>query len=596
MEMRESLVVRFEGSAGDGVLSMGTIVAKAAARCGYHVCTLSSFLAEVRGGQSSFQLKLGCREVSSPGNSPDIIVALNALAVANQVGSLAPGGVLIHPADASNVPPNVGALSVDFDSVAMTESGSLRNRNLVAAGVLMHLLGINESIASAVLRDSFAKKKKSDIIHSAEQALHAGYVVFGSYPSEFDGIRLKPATGPSRLLISGNEAVALGAIVGGVRFFAGYPITPASEVMEVLAKHLPEVGGRSVQAEDEMASLGMCIGAAFGGTKALTATSGPGLSLMVELLGLAAMAELPVVVVDVQRPGPSTGMPTKDGQGDLNLAVYGAHGDSFRAVLAPQSVNDCFRDTIAAVNLASEFHIPVLVLSSQSLSHRMQTVELPALDDIFVYEEQFFAGPTEGAPPYHRYQPTEDGRASVRSVPGTEGGMYRTGGLEHDESGQPKFDGPQRTANMKRREERATAVAKHLAASPLAARAVTGNQSFAVVSWGSTAGAVREAVETLALSGHKVGSLLPRALWPLPTLALGELIASGIDTLLVCEANSSQQFANIIRAHCETELRTHGVTVVGITRDDGTPFNASDIEARLREFTGSQVDTILQAV
>ncbi len=197
-------------------------------------------------------------------------------------------------------------------------------------------------------------------------------------------------------MLSGNEAVAYGALLAGVRFFAGYPITPASEIFEWLAAYLPKFGGRVVQSEDEIAALGMSLGAAFGGVKAMTATSGPGLSLMSEMIGLASMAEIPVVIVDVQRGGPSTGMPTKEAQSDLNCAIHGTHGEAPKVVLAPQSVADCLYQTINAVNIAHRFHIPVIVLSGQSLSHRTETMVPPDLGKIEVFQEKLFEG--NGAP------------------------------------------------------------------------------------------------------------------------------------------------------------------------------------------------------
>ena len=181
-----------------------------------------------------------------------------------------------------------------------------------------------------------------------------------------------------------------------MRFYAGYPITPASEIMELMAKHLPAMGGKFVQAEDEIASLAMCLGASFGGEPSMTATSGPGLALMCELMSLSAMAEVPVVVVDVQRAGPSTGMPTKDGQADLNIAVYGTHGDAPRVVLAAQTVADCFHQAIRAINIAQQFHVPVILLSSQAISHSQETVELPVLDQLQIHDEVFYAGEGTG--------------------------------------------------------------------------------------------------------------------------------------------------------------------------------------------------------
>lgn len=595
MTQRESIVVRLEGSAGDGILSIGTIVAKAAARCGFHACTLSSFLAEVRGGQSSFQLKLSRREVSSPGDAPDVVVALNRLAVVNQARALDAEGLLIHPPDAEVAQLELAKIAVDFDGVSSAATGATRSKNLVAAGVLCRLLGIEPKIAVAVVRQSFGKKS-TEVVEAAGRAFDAGVTLAESTLADFTTMQLKPAMAPPRVLISGNEAVALGAIVAGVRFFAGYPITPATEIMEMLAKHLPQIGGRAVQAEDEIASIGMCIGAAFGGTKTLTATSGPGLSLMVELLGLASMAELPIVVVDVQRAGPSTGMPTKDGQADLNLAMYGAHGDSPRVVLAPQSVSDCFYDTIRAVNIAHEFHVPVILLSSQSISHRMQTVALPALDELEIYQEPLFSGSEDPNHKFSRYERQADGKASLRSIPGTPGGMYRTGGLEHDATGQPGFDAELRVANVSHRKERMAAIEESCANSTDLEPAVLGTHPIGVMSWGSSAGAAREAVESLRAQGFDIGYLFPRVMWPTPSASIRRFIASGLRTLYVCEVNDSQQFARVIRAGFATELQAHRVEVVGINQDNGSPFSARDLQQRLQQLLSEQSKLIRQAV
>jgi 2-oxoglutarate ferredoxin oxidoreductase subunit alpha len=595
MVQRESIVVRFEGSAGDGILSLGTIIAKSAARCGFHVCTLSSFLAEVRGGQSTFQVKLSRRETTSPGDTPDVVVALNRLAVSNQAPFLESSGTLLHP---PGVEVNSLALHhflIDYESACTTATGSTRSKNIVAAGVLTYLLGLDPSATVNVVQQSFGKKS-TEVLDAVTRAFNAGVELAHALNTDENTLALKPALASPRMLISGNEAIALGAIVAGVRFFAGYPITPASEIMEILAKHLPQIGGRAMQAEDEIASLGMCIGAAFGGVKTMTATSGPGLSLMTELLGLASMAELPVVVVDVQRAGPSTGMPTKDGQGDLNLAVYGAHGDSPRVVLAPSSVSDCFNDTVRAVNIAHEFHVPVLILSSQSLSHRMQTVEFPSLDTLKVYDEPLFTSPDVPNAPFRRYKRTSDGRPSLRSIPGTPFGMYRTGGLEHDATGQPGFDIDLREQNVAQRALRMKAIENAVSNASTIELPVVGTHPIAVVSWGSSADVTKEAVESLRAQGYDIGYLFPRVIWPMETVGIKRLLFSGIRTLYVCETNHSQQYAQLIRANFLSELQAHQVNVVGINQDNGAPFSAREIQQRLQERLSEFATTIRHAI
>jgi 2-oxoglutarate ferredoxin oxidoreductase subunit alpha len=581
MSFRESIAIKFEGSAGDGILTMGRLVARAAARSGYHVSTHSSFLAQVRGGQSSFQLRIGRQEVLSPGDRPEVVVALNHEAAIKQGPLVTEHGLVLHPpwSNGSRValPSRSTGLAFDYEALAAA-GGSKRSKNLVPVGILTRMLGIDPSISAQVIRDAFVEKDPAAGAANV-RVFEVGLEAATAHEDLFANFRLPATTHPPQILLSGNEAAALGAIVGGVRFFAGYPITPASEVMEYLALHLPRFGGRVVQAEDEIAALGMCIGAAFGGVRAFTATSGPGLSLMAELVGLAAMAELPVVILDVQRAGPSTGIPTKDGQGDLNLAVYGTHGDVPRVVIAPQSVADCFHNMIQAVNVAHEYQIPVVVLSSQSLSHAMQTMELPDLDRIETYDEPVYAGPEEGA--FVRFQRTPDGHPSKRSIPGTPGGMYRTGGLEHDESGYPSHEPQDRVEMVERRTARVKALATAFSDSVESDDLLIGRHHIGVLAWGRTAAVAREVVAGMRGKGWEIGHLFPHMLWPLPDRALRKFLTSGLQTLFVCEANSGQQFAQLVRAHYSVELTAHEIEVIGITKDDGNPFLSEEIREQL---------------
>lgn len=582
MNLRESIAVKFEGSAGDGILTMGKLIARAAARSGYNVSTHSSFLAQVRGGQSGFQLRVGREPVQSPGDRPEVVVALNEEAAFKQGSEVTEHGLVLHPPYHNGaritLPHGSQALEFDYDSIA-DASGNRRSKNMVPVGVLTAMMGLDPAIVAQTIRDTLGRRDP-EIGGANVKAFEAGLKAAEAHEDVLQHFRLPQTTHAPQLLMSGNEAAALGAIAAGVRFYAGYPITPATEVMEYLAKHLPAFGGRVVQAEDEIAALGMCIGAAFGGARTLTATSGPGLSLMAELIGLAAMAELPIVILDVQRAGPSTGMPTKDGQGDLNLAVYGTHGDVPRVVIASQSVADCFHDTIRAVNLAHEFHIPVLVLSSQSLSHALQTVALPRLDAIQEYQEPLYTGPEEGS--FIRYRRTEDGRPSRRSLPGTPGGMYRTGGLEHDDSGAPSFEPEVRTDMVERRSARMQAVARACTETE-AESLVVGKHHIGVLAWGRTAGVAREVVAGMRDKGWDIGHLFPRLLWPLPDKSIRRFLGSGLQTLFVCEANSSQQLAQLIRAAYTTELIAGDIEVISINKDDGAPFMAEEIREQIYE-------------
>jgi len=576
---------------------MGRVAARTAARLGYHVYTYSTFLAVVRGGQVTFQLRLGTKPLLSQGDEPDILVALNKQALLDHGKSVRKGGLVLHPPvnglAGDVVAPGAQACVTGFEDMALDVTGVARSKNIVAAGVLLGALGLDDKIAVAVVREMF-KSKGADVSETNAQALEAGYLEGRQAGSLVPDLRLGPASDTTpRMLLSGNEAVAFGALAAGVRFFAGYPITPASEIMEWLASYLPRVGGTMVQAEDEIASLAMCIGASFGGVKAMTSTSGPGLSLMIELLGLAGMAEIPLVVVDVQRAGPSTGMPTKEAQGDLVLAAQGNHGEVPRVVLAPQSVADCFYQTVRAVNIAHKFHIPVIVLSSQSLSHRMQTINMPKMEDLELFEEPLFDPEKNGGEPFLRFQQTPDGMPSLRSVPGMRYGQFQAGGLEHNEAGKPDFEPPTRRRMVERRRHRMHAIEREF--QELVARDAChcGDSPVGVISWGTTAPAVQEALERMSNGDEcKISYMFPRILWPLPDSAIRRFLNHGIKKLFVCELNATRQFAEMLRARYTPDLIENDIEVLSITKDEGLPFTPGEIRAGIEAaLKGSKIES-----
>jgi 2-oxoglutarate ferredoxin oxidoreductase subunit alpha len=379
-----------------------------------------------------------------------------------------------------------------------------------------------------------------------------------------------------------DEAIALGALTAGVRFFAGYPIPPASEIMEFLARRLPRYGGYVIQAEGEIAALGMCLGASYGGVRSLTVTSGPGLSLMGELLGYASMAEIPVVVVDVQGAGQYTGMPTKGAQGDLHLAIYGTLGDAPRVVLAPQSVEDCFYQTVNAVNIAHWFHVPVLLLSSQALSQRTETADIPPPNQVVVYEEPFYVAGSD--PCFLRYALGRPDGVSIRSLPGTPGGAYRASGLEHDGRGLPLFDPEGRRHMVERRlaKLRAIETAFQETESYLFPEATVGTTA-----WGATAFIVKELVDRLRKEGLRASCLCPRILWPMPDRTMRRFLASGIKVLFVCEANATGQLAHLLSARYTRELMQYGVEMIPITHDTGLPFTTEELYGEIIPYYSS---------
>lgn len=341
-------------------------------------------------------------------------------------------------------------------------------------------------------------------------------------------------------VLSGNEAAAQGCLDAKVRLFAGYPITPATKIMEILAKELPKQNGVVVQTEDEISALGHVIGAAFTGQRAVTSTSGPGLALMTELLNLAVMSELPLVVIDCQRGGPSTGLPTKTEQSDLNLAIFGGSGDSPRAVLAPTNVEECYSLTLKAFELAEAFQTPVLLLLDAFLANRMEDVRWKSVSPKrFGSYQNVLAKP--GGQPYARFKLTETG-VSPRAWPGTEGLCHTITGLEHDEIGLPRYSAEIHEKMSAKRALKMENLCKAWPApEPIGGK---GKLDVGIISWGSSVGAVREAIADFSRKGWKIGGLFPRLLWPTDVASLRQFSARS-KILIVAEMNQGQ-FTDIV--------------------------------------------------
>ncbi|HEX6530840.1 MAG TPA: hypothetical protein VF004_13565, partial [Burkholderiales bacterium] len=400
-----------------------------------------------------------------------------------------------------------------------------------------------------------ARKSMKKGLEPGIAAARAGFAL--SLPRDF--VLAKARGNPARWLISGNEAAGYGALRGGVRFVAAYPITPATELLEWLAPALTKVGGTLVQAEDELASINMALGASYGGVPALTATSGPGLSLMIESLGLGVAAEVPVVVVDVMRTGPSTGIATKSEQGDLNLALYGLHGDAPHIVVAPNSVADCIAATQWAVGLAESLQVPALVLSDQYFGQARAIVDAPVVQGMNFDREK---AKTNGA--YKRYAITESG-VSPMAIPGTAGCAYTADGLEHNERGTPSSQAGDHLAQMDKRARKISQL------DPGDAWAsVEGEGETAVVTFGSCTGPIRE-----ALLGKQIKLISIRLLSPAQPEKLAKAL-EGVKRVLVVEQNHSGQFLRYLRS--EYELPGD---VKSLRRPGPLPFRPEEIQAAL---------------
>jgi 2-oxoglutarate ferredoxin oxidoreductase subunit alpha len=552
------------------VISGGDILTTGAARTGYWGLTFRTYPAEIKGGPCMYQLRVGTSPLRSQGNDVDLLICFNQEAFDLHHHELASDGHIVIDAESVRVTPEFESRSSEapLAQLAVDAGGARRGKNLVAVGLVCGLLGIDTTKIEEFILKRYAHK--GDVGEANIKALRSG-VDFARDDLPDGGHRLNPSTAveADRVLLSGNQALCIGALQAGLTYYAGYPITPASDILEWLSGRLPRFGGVAIQTEDEIAALASVLGASFAGKKAMTATSGPGISLMAELIGLAGMAEIPAVIVDSQRSGPSTGMPTKTEQSDLNHALYGGHGEAPRVVMAPTTVEDCFSVIVEAFNAAEQCQVPVIVLTDQSLSHRMETVPRPDLDALDVADR---LSPNGADAPYSRYSITDDG-VSPMSIPGGPGAYVSTG-IEHDEAGHPHYEPELHVTMMDQRFRKLD---------PLAS---DGRISFSgpakgdvgILGWGSTEGVAIEAAEICIDRGLKVATCYPRVLAPLPIERIREW-ASGMDRIVVPELNVTGQFARLVRADVE-------ITVDSVTKATGLPFTAEQIANYITE--GSQ--------
>ncbi|MDO8655358.1 MAG: 2-oxoacid:acceptor oxidoreductase subunit alpha [bacterium] len=533
------LVIRIAGTAGEGVISAGDILNLAMKRAGFHTMLFQSYSAEVRGdGPSMAQVRVSDSPVLSQGDEADILIALNQDAVSLHINEVKGGGLVIYdgrPLDsfgsqksyAPALPDGVNGTSVPMASISYQRLNSLLSKNLVALGAFSSITGLPFDVISDIVSSRFGEKSlaalKAGFDHAAENLKIEGFVTG------------KREALQEMVMLSGNQAVSLGAIAAGVKVFAGYPITPATDILEFLAAELPKAGGRVIQTEDEISAFCTILGASFAGTRGMTATSGPGLSLMTEGIGLASMAEVPSVIVNVQRAGPSTGMPTKTEQSDLNLSIFGSHGDSPRVVLAPSTVEECFYLTMEAFNIADICQVPVIILTDQFLGQRRETVS--PFDPSGLKLAQRLKPDPEELKGYKRYRVTDSG-VSPMAIPGMEGGEHAATGIEHREDGSPSYE-PENHRVMSEKRWRKLELAKKYAMEPK--RYGTADAEIGVIGWGSTEGAVREAVEKAIVAGMKVAALYPKLLNPLQTDVI-EAFVRPLKKVIVIENNYSFHF------------------------------------------------------
>ena len=566
----KDLRIKISGTSGQGIISAGDILSYATARKGYYVTTYRAFPSEIRGdGKCYYTLRISEHQALTATGDTDIMVCLDEETIYEGLSTMSEGGVLIYD---SNLITELKETRNDISiyAIPLKQLGDERGRNMSALGIVVGLLE-NLHLEKQILSDIELryKAKAKEIIESNKTALNNGYKYAKEVLKRNDNFNKVEITSTgSKLIMSGNEAIGLGALAAGCRFFSGYPITPATEIMEWMAKELPKFGGKMIQCEDEIAAINYALGASFGGVKSMTATSGPGFSLMQEAIGLASMAELPVVIADVQRCGPSTGAPTKTEQSDLFAALYGTHGDCPKIVLAPMNVADCFYQTINAFNFAEQYQMPVIILSDASLGPKRECVDLIDFENLKIINREKPELKEESI--YNRYENTKTGISPITSV-GDKYGEHVITGLEHTEANAPT-PAPEvhKMMTEKRFRKLETATTQFSKAKTYGSE----DASIGIISWGSTSGPVFEAIDKAENKGIKVQALYPRTLYPFPTEWIKDFIKNK-DIVIVVEANYNAQFKSTIVERCTHINR--GTEVLEFLKYDGTPFESEEI-------------------
>lgn len=551
------------GEAGQGLVTVGEILAKSLVRSGYYIVVTQSYQSRIRGGHNTFAIRVSPQPIWAPREGYDLLVALNEETITLHQKELTSSGLIV--ADQGCALDEKNCLKVPFGHLASPQFA-----NIAALGVTSALLGLNPEIINLILENFFAAKKPS-LNKENQKVLQAAHQWATTQPLSLPKLP-QISDPPQRLILHGNEAISLGAISAGLKFYAFYPMTPSTSIGLTLARLAAEMELIVEQAEDEIAAINMAMGASFAGAPSMVGTSGGGFALMVEGVSLAGMTETPLVIVVAQRPGPATGLPTRTEQSDLNFVLHAGHGEFPRIILAPGTVEECFYLTHHAFHMAERFQSPVFILTDQFLADSYRAVEpfnLDALKPVsFLLKDQFFSIP------YRRFALTEDG-VSPRLLPGLSEHLVVVGSDEHTEDGHLTEDLQVRQKMVEKRLRKIEGIRKEIIPPQFA-----GDQQpdLLFISWGSTKGAVHEAAEILRLQGHKISALHFSQVWPLLPKQFQNYFRAA-KKIVIIEGNATGQFGGLLRRESGLEVSAR------ITRYDGFPITPEYILRKLREVT-----------
>lgn len=568
-------VVRFAGNSQDGIQTAGALLARLAGRSDHDVMTYMTIPSTISGGPSIFQVRIGSGDVLSAGDEADFLVAFYQHSYQDHIGFLREGGILLY--DTDQVQPNLDDKRYVYAGIPITGltiealggTAKDKGKNLFVLGLIAAIFHLDVNKLRLLVRERFGGKDES-VMNTALLAFQAGY----AYPvanllTTRYRFEVQPRiTDRDQVTMDGNQALAYGLIAAGVRYGAGYPITPWSTVMEILRTEFSKYGGLFVQAEDELAAVSLALGFSYAGYLSVTGSAGPGISLKAEAVGWASMAEIPLIVVNVQRGGPSTGLPTNVEQSDLYQAIFGGHGDSPRVVLAPSTVEDCFYIALEAARIARKYSTPVFILSDGSLATRIEAFDEPDLKSLVQDPKPDLTPRTNGYKPYPLDQVTRHAPPGTRML---EGKYPVVTGLEHDEMGHPTGRPSLHLAMTAKRRHKLQELAKEI---PLPKVFGESEGDTLVVGWGSTYGPIREAVERARGLGKKISALHLRHLHPLPEGL--DSIFDRFSDIAVVEMNDQGvygfgQLATVLRArYCNPKIRS-------VTKTDGLTFRIKEV-------------------
>ncbi|KEK25672.1 2-oxoacid:acceptor oxidoreductase subunit alpha [Bacillus gaemokensis] len=561
------------GQQGEGIESTGEIFCIALNRLGYYLYGYRHFSSRIKGGHTNNKIRVSTTEVRAISDDLDILIAFDQETIDFNFHELRPGGIVVADAKFNPTIPesaNVNLYAIPFTEIA-SELGTSLMKNMVAVGASSAVLGLDETVYLEVVEEIFGRKGEQVVQKNMEAIKRGSQYMKELLGEKVNMMQLEKADGQKRMFMIGNDAIAFGAVAGGARFMSAYPITPASEIMEYLIKKLPKVGGTVIQTEDEIAACTMAIGANYAGVRTLTASAGPGLSLMMEAIGLAGITETPLVIVDTQRGGPSTGLPTKQEQSDLMAMIYGTHGEIPKIVMAPSTVEEAFYDIVEAFNLAEEYQVPVIFLTDLQLSLGKQTVEPLKLDKVEIrrgkLDLQVELPERENKAYFKRYEVTEDG-VSPRVIPGMKNGIHHVTGVEHDETGKPSESALNRKEQMDKRFRKMENMKFN---TPVYQNAKHDDADVLLVGFNSTRGAIEEAMERLGQEGLKVNHAHIRLIHPFPTDEILPLVKNA-KRVVVVENNATGQLANIMKMNLG-----NGEKISSLLKYDGNPFLPKEI-------------------